>query len=192
MGIIRVLVGRACRFRLGRKLFGPKGDADYRVQRLDSDILGIWGNYLGIPPENLKLPEEGNYLLVAFHGRNVVGHVSVFRQWFRTDIALQGWWLTGLEVVPSWRGRGVGRELVRRIIDLWGEDHPGESLFLVVNRRNEPAISLFELMGFACTQRADWETKLRKPYPQVRRGTWAYRLMEKNCRKSYENYGNDI
>ncbi len=147
---------------------------------LDSHTRLSWEGYLDIPPGRLQIPAPGAYTMLALHGQKVVGHVSVFRQWEKTDVAVPGWWLTGLEVIPRWRGIGVGRQLVHSVITMWEREHHEEPLYLVVNRRNTPASGLFLQYGFKELKDPEWERKLRRAYRQDRRGEWVYQILKRN------------
>lgn len=50
-------------------------------------------------------------------------------------------------VVPAWRGRGVGRLLLRRIVD-WARGRQVDAVVLSVACGNEPARLLYETAGF--------------------------------------------
>lgn len=177
--IRRALVGRACRYRIGRRLWGAPPGEEPLVDMLGPDSLAPWEDYLRAPRGTLRLPGGGTYCAVALWRGAVVGHVSVFKQWERPDVMVPGWWLTGLEVSPRWRGRSVGGRLVRRVIDAWQAGEPGQDLYLVVHRRNGPAIALFEGYGFRVFHDDEWQRRLQGAYPWRRRGGWAYLIMKR-------------
>jgi len=62
----------------------------------------------------------------------------------------------GISVVPDWQRRGVGNELLRRLLD-WADNWAGYlRIELGVYADNEPAIALYRKFGFVHegTQRA--------------------------------------
>lgn len=68
----------------------------------------------------------------------------------------------GMYVHNAWRGRGVGRVLLESLID-WARAHPTiEMLCLGVMAPNEPAIRLYESVGFL---REEWRTRQFKLGP---------------------------
>ncbi|MBN1423051.1 GNAT family N-acetyltransferase [Candidatus Fermentibacteria bacterium] len=174
----RVLIGRACHYRLGRLLLGAPTAEEPVIDMLSQDSLTSWEDYLQAPRGTLRLPGEGTYCAVAIWHGTIVGHVSIFRQWQRPDVGIPGWWLTGLDVAPRWRGRAVGTRLVRRVVDAWRAREPGADLFMVVHRGNAPAIALHEKLGFRVFHDEEWERRLRRPYPHRRRDGWAYQMMK--------------
>jgi ribosomal-protein-alanine N-acetyltransferase len=52
-----------------------------------------------------------------------------------------------LTVGPSWRRRGIGRELVHRAL-AWGHEHGARRALLEVRASNSRAIHLYEQAGF--------------------------------------------
>jgi len=175
----RACIGRACRYRLGRALFGARASDEVSVQLLGPATLEYWEDYLRVPRGTLRLPSGGTYCVLAIAGGAVVGHVSVFRQWERPDVQVPGWWLTGLEVVPSWRGRAIGRRLVHGVIDAWMASETAQDLYLVVHRRNSPATHLFESFGFEVFRDGEWERRLAHVYSPHGSGAWAYQIMKR-------------
>lgn len=173
----RAGLGRVCRYRFGRALFGASARDEVSVQLLGPDTLGYWEDYLHVPRGAIRFPSPGTYSALAIARGRVVGHVSVFRQWERPDVEVPGWWLTGLEVAPSWRGRATGRRLVCCVLDAWRASETSQDLYLVVHRRNSPAVRLFESVGFHVFRNEDWERRLARVYSPHRTGSWAYQIM---------------
>lgn len=176
----RALIGRLCRYKLGRALFGPKGNHHVRVGPLDEATIQYWEDYLRVPPGVVRPPGIGTYLFVAVWEERIVGHVSIHRQWEKTDLCIPGWWLTGLEVDPVWRGRGIGKSLVEQVIRQWEVDNGADTLHLVVKGTNRPAVLLFERAGFVNFACAEWERRLRMVYHKTRNTEWAYHLMKRS------------
>ena len=76
---------------------------------------------------------------VAEHGAAPVGTISM-----RPDDDGEGQQLTSMWVVPSSRGRGVGRALIGRVV----AEAAGRPLWLRVIDGNETAIRLYQRCGF--------------------------------------------
>ncbi|MFZ0140483.1 MAG: GNAT family N-acetyltransferase [Aeromicrobium sp.] len=76
---------------------------------------------------------------VAEHGAAPVGTIST-----RPDDDGEGQQLTSMWVVPSSRGRGVGRALIGRVV----AEAAGRPLWLRVIDGNETAIRLYQRCGF--------------------------------------------
>jgi ribosomal protein S18 acetylase RimI-like enzyme len=58
--------------------------------------------------------------------------------------------LVSMWVAPEARGRGLGSELVERVVE-WAEDRGADAVTLWVNESNAPAIGLYERAGFTAT-----------------------------------------
>jgi GNAT superfamily N-acetyltransferase len=179
----RAFVGRACRYRLGRRLLGASDQEAADIGLLGPGSIGPWEDYLRVPRGTLRLPGPGIYSVVAVSRARIVGHVTVLRQWDRPDVQVPGWWLTGLEVVPEWRGRAVGAGLVQGVVGAWEAREPAQDLFLVVRRRNIPAIGLFESAGFRAIVEEEWERRLARVYPARSGGSWSYQIMKRPARE---------
>ena len=95
----------------------------------DDDSKESWRARLSGPVRNF----------VAEHGAAPVGTISM-----RPDDDGEGQQLTSMWVVPSSRGRGVGRALVGRVV----AEAAGRPLWLRVIDGNETAIRLYQRCGF--------------------------------------------
>ncbi|MFI6821941.1 GNAT family N-acetyltransferase [Micromonospora sp. NPDC050187] len=67
----------------------------------------------------------------------------------RGTVTGEGRWLglSLIEVVPGFRGRGLARQVVRALAD-WGADSGATDVFLQVEQRNTPAVTLYRSLGF--------------------------------------------
>jgi ribosomal protein S18 acetylase RimI-like enzyme len=63
--------------------------------------------------------------------------------------------MVALWVVPSARGRGVGRRLVRQLLDWCAVTDPARPVLLSVNPRQRAAVSLYLASGFRPTGRVE-------------------------------------
>jgi putative acetyltransferase len=96
--------------------------------------------------EMLQRPEPTACRLVAVDGENVVGiaglhaaHPGLRRSHVRA---------LGIAIAPEWQGRGLGRQLIERLLawaDNWGHVLRVE---LHVHEDNERAIALYRSLGF--------------------------------------------
>lgn len=86
---------------------------------------------------NILLSSQSKYV-VETHGKILIGACALERQSYNfTEIK-------HLVVDPQWRGKGVGKFLVKRCLQL--VDTP--MVYATVRETNEVSISLFESLGF--------------------------------------------
>ena len=94
------------------------------------------------------IQQSGSIVLIAEASVEAVGYL-VLQTSSREELTgvLQGW-IMDFAVLPEWRGKGVGRELLKA-----AEDHCGEQgipyLGLAVSSHNVRALHLYEQFGFA-------------------------------------------
>ncbi|ELA9421555.1 GNAT family N-acetyltransferase [Vibrio parahaemolyticus] len=82
----------------------------------------------------------GESLLVAKEGKAVAGYVLL-----TTSNVAKHYWIMSLAVNSEFRGRRIARSLVERVMAPLGE---GSSVKLTVDPLNQPALSLYQSMGF--------------------------------------------
>lgn len=82
----------------------------------------------------------GESLLVAKEGEAVAGYVLL-----TTSNVAKHYWIMSLAVNSEFRGRGIARSLVERVMAPLAE---GSSVKLTVDPLNQPALSLYQSMGF--------------------------------------------
>lgn len=92
--------------------------------------------------------KEGNEFYVAEVGRSkeMAGFVWFGvseRPFSRNKIG----WIYDIEVLPSYRGKGVGEALMRHALRV-SREHGFSQVGLMVNARNKVAQSLYEKLGF--------------------------------------------
>ena len=95
--------------------------------------------------------------IVAMLGDRVIGEIS-FKGHPRQRMAHHGHF--GLGVRSEWRGRGVGEQLIRALLD-WARENPMvEKVCLGVFADNHRAIALYRRLGFVEEGRREKEFKL--------------------------------
>jgi ribosomal protein S18 acetylase RimI-like enzyme len=93
--------------------------------------------------ERLGAPDPDRLVVVADDGARIVGFVCVFA---RADA---GWgaYIDNLHVMYDWKGRGVGRALMRRAGEWVCETQPGTGVYLWVMEANAPARAFYDRLG---------------------------------------------
>jgi GNAT superfamily N-acetyltransferase len=84
-------------------------------------------------------------VLLAFAGDEPVGFAVYFHT-FSTFLARHGIYLEDLFVVPSWRAKGVGKQLLARVAEIAVERGCGRMEWSVLDW-NEPAIGFYKKLG---------------------------------------------
>ena len=84
-------------------------------------------------------------VVLAFTGENAIGFAVFFTN-FSTFLGRPGLYLEDLFVVPEWRGRGIGRELLAYLAALAVERHYGRMEWAVLDW-NAHAIRFYERLG---------------------------------------------
>lgn len=123
------------------------GDFDaWRAVFAEVAAEGCWIGAEQAPPADKMRPafearveDPDRLFLVADAGR-VVGAL-------KADFVLRGVLEIGMELVPEWRGRGVGSALMDRCI-AWAKGRDAHKIMLEVWPHNAAAIALYEKFGF--------------------------------------------
>jgi RimJ/RimL family protein N-acetyltransferase len=102
------------------------------------------------PPESvgsrLDAVPEGNFLVGAFEGRQMVGQAGFFRYEGRKDHHKGSIW--GVYVTAAMRGQGVAKAMLAQMLDRV-RSYPGlEQVSLSVSVRQEAARRLYSALGF--------------------------------------------
>ncbi len=90
---------------------------------------------------------KSRYYLVAEKGGQVIGYAGALKRGDSTDVMT-------LTVASTFRRQGIGRELLRRLID-WARTQKTPSMMLEVRAGNDEAIPLYESFGFVAISRRD-------------------------------------
>ncbi|GLQ87616.1 GNAT family N-acetyltransferase [Dyella flagellata] len=102
-----------------------KVDAGIRTALLDESVAMYW---------------------VLEHGGDVIGHVSIVREWSDWHAGYY-WWIQSMYLEPDHRGRGLMRHLLLAVRQCASEQHALE-LRLYVHKGNMPAIHAYQRAGF--------------------------------------------
>jgi GNAT superfamily N-acetyltransferase len=84
-------------------------------------------------------------VILAYDDRTPVGFALFFHN-FSTFLGQSGLYLEDLFVVPAWRGRGVGRQLLNRLASIAVERGCGRMEWCVLDW-NESAIGFYQRLG---------------------------------------------
>lgn len=136
-------------------------EAEERPQELIDRLLGVWES--SVRATHLFLSEDEvmdirKYVPEALSG---VAHLIVAEDDDGCPVAFMGVQDGTLEMLfihPDSRGKGLGRELIRRGIDGYGVER------LAVNEQNPQARGFYEHMGFAVYGRTELDGQ-GNPYP---------------------------
>lgn len=83
--------------------------------------------------------------IVGAHGGRLVGMVDVQREaWRKTG------WVWNIAIDRAYRGRGLGREMMRRVIE-WGRRQGLRAIILETQTNNWPACRFYQRFGFQLT-----------------------------------------
>ncbi|MBS2970298.1 GNAT family N-acetyltransferase [Metabacillus sp. KIGAM252] len=89
--------------------------------------------------------QDGGMILLAFSGRSLIGMLSVNRHKRNRRNHVCSF---GISVKNSFQGHGIGKELMRRMIE-WCKGEQGlEKITLEVFSNNHKAIQLYKTLGF--------------------------------------------
>jgi ribosomal protein S18 acetylase RimI-like enzyme len=131
------------------------------VQLREHNVRLARGKIEATVGELLREPSLGFVMLGRVDGA-VVGVAYVSHQWTLEYGGLTAW-LEELYVLPEWRDRGVGRRLLRGVID-----HATEigcaAVDLEVEREHRRSEHLYRRAGFRPYDRARWAKKVRRAH----------------------------
>ena len=96
--------------------------------------------------EQMRAVPEGNFLVGAFAGRQMMGQAGFFRLEGRRERHKGRIW--GVYVTPAARGRGLGKAMMIRILDRARGYQELEQVSLSVAVTQETARKLYDALGF--------------------------------------------
>ena len=97
-------------------------------------------------------PRPAAEVVIARAGDEPVGFALFFHN-FSTFLGRRGLYLEDLFVVPEWRGRGIGRELLAHLARLAVERHCGRMEWSVLDW-NDSAVGFYQRLGARVME--DW------------------------------------
>jgi putative acetyltransferase len=119
-------------------LLGRPGAVEGTLQVPDMPVASRLDFLQRIEPRDCKLVAAADGEIVAMGGLHTV-QASLRRSHVR---------LLGIAVAGEWQGRGVGRQMMGRLLD-WADHWAGVlRIELHVHVDNEPAIALYRSLGF--------------------------------------------
>jgi GNAT superfamily N-acetyltransferase len=95
--------------------------------------------------QSLFGPRPAGEVLLAYAGNTPVGFALFFHN-FSTFLGRHGLYLEDLFVVPEWRGKGVGKQLLAHIASIAESRNCGRMEWAVLDW-NESAIAFYRRMG---------------------------------------------
>jgi len=128
----------------------------------DKDMNAVhtqWDSEIQLEPYR-RNPEVTN--VVAKHGNTILGFIQLVHH-PDSHHPYTGFWLSSLTVRAPYRGMGIGRELVMRVI-LIAQEEGATALSLLVSEKNRPAIALFRDLQFVPATIPGLEERLEEDY----------------------------
>jgi GNAT superfamily N-acetyltransferase len=95
--------------------------------------------------QSLFGPRPAGEVVLAYNGDVPIGFALFFHN-FSTFLGKQGLYLEDLFVVPDWRGRGVGKQLLAHVASIADSRQCGRLEWTVLDW-NESAIAFYRRMG---------------------------------------------
>jgi RimJ/RimL family protein N-acetyltransferase len=90
--------------------------------------------------------------VIAFHGDQAVGHAMLVPD-------TTGAFELAIFVLNEYQGALIGTELLRSLLG-WGQQEDIQRVWLTVERWNDPAVRLYEKVGFETTDSASFELEM--------------------------------
>lgn len=150
--------------------FTDAEDRDIVVERVgSSDVDALREMYLDFDPEDRaqgvppiredairewldSVVAEDCLDVAAFHDDSAVGHAMLVPD-------STGAYELAIFVLRAYQGARIGTELVRSLLG-WGQTERIEKVWLSVERWNDPAVRLYENVGFETTESASFELEM--------------------------------
>ncbi len=149
--------------------FTDAEDREITVKRADDardDLQDMYVDFnpedraQGIPPAREEEIDKwlGNLVaedclnVVAYHGTDAVGHAMLVPDGV-------GSYELAIFVLRDYQGARIGTELVRSLLG-WGQEEGIHKVWLTVERWNDPAVRLYEKVGFETTDSESFELEM--------------------------------
>ena len=158
----RGMLIRAQRLRLYRTLARRFSPSIRLGTATDDELLAVGAHMHSgeAGPPTVFSPDASHY--AARLGKNLAGYAQLAR-YPAHDALWAGWWLFSLEVLPPYRGMGIGEKLTRRVIEQ-SRTEGAKELRLLVLPNNAKAIALYTKMGFETIRAAELERAAAQKY----------------------------
>ena len=114
----------------------------------------------GIPPATESAIKDWLDNVVTQESLNVIAHLAddiVGHAMLVPDAS--GGYELAIFVLREYQGAGIGTELVESLLG-WAQEDGIEKVWLTVERWNDPAIRLYETVGFETTDRQSFELEM--------------------------------
>lgn len=140
---------------VNRELVGMISDPEELVEDWINNIEeGIWEVYLAILPQNEIQKEEKRIHRKIFpwkhlkeNPKGIVGLVTLYGDWKEDDDLNEGEFDIGISVADSYQKRGIGKELMKYILDR-GEELGFKRATLLTRTDNKSMKILAQKVGF--------------------------------------------
>jgi GNAT superfamily N-acetyltransferase len=150
--------------------FTDSEDREITVRRADEDAKDVlFDMYVqfnpedraqGVPPAREEairdwldsVVAEDCMSVVAWHGDEAVGHAMLVPD-------RGGSYELAIFVLRDYQGARIGTELVKSLLG-WGQAEGIDRVWLTVERWNDPAVRLYENVGFETTDSASFELEM--------------------------------
>ncbi|SDZ95692.1 Acetyltransferase (GNAT) family protein [Haloplanus vescus] len=151
--------------REGRSITVRRYDPDRDREALEAmyDAFDPADRAQGIPPTGEdriadwldSITGDGTVNVVACHGDDIAGHATLVPDSDDTMVAAE----LAIFVLQAYQGAGIGTHLIETLLGA-GEAAGVERVWLTVERWNEPAISLYEKVGFRASDTESFEHEM--------------------------------
>lgn len=118
---------------------------EYLDKKVLEDRLGVWH-------ERLAHKNGNQTLLLAEENNNLLGFICLMEEPEKERVLLDN-----LHVDESYKGRGIGKELIARALASL-DGLKGRGLYLEVLAKNENAIRFYERLKGVCTESNTWSS----------------------------------
>jgi ribosomal protein S18 acetylase RimI-like enzyme len=132
---------------------------EYLNDELESERLSVW-------KRRLEFPKTNQYVIVAKQESHIVGFACAFG----CQDELMGTMLDNLHVLPSQKGKGIGRKLVRDVAFWSDRCYPNKDLYLCVFEQNLLARRFYEGLGGVVVGEANWSAPDATVVKEIRYG----------------------
>lgn len=121
-----------------------------RLARDDEELLascaaGVFDHPIDEGATRAFLADSRHHLVVAIAGETVVGFASAVH-YLHPDKARPEMWINEIGVAPSHRGQGIGKRLLRELLEV-AQEHGCAEAWTLTERANSAAMQLYRSLG---------------------------------------------